>query len=100
MKLETWIKFELVTDTNILTAAKIHVERVANIVARTGPVSYKHIQLSDAAARNGLDFVDVGVIRYPDFTNPYIQVRWLLLIPLSDILTTALQFTGSYIASA
>jgi hypothetical protein len=100
IKLETWIKFELVTDTNIFKATKVHVERVANIVARTGPISYKHIQLSNATARNGLDFIDVGIIRYPDFTNPYIQVRRLLLVLLTDPLTTVLQFPGSYIASA
>ncbi|TEB21988.1 hypothetical protein FA13DRAFT_1527432 [Coprinellus micaceus] len=88
--LETWIKFELVTDTNIFKATKVHVERVANIVARTGPISYKHIQLSNATARNGLDFIDVGIIRYPDFTNPYIQLYRICLNAWTSCKPTAL----------
>lgn len=75
LKLEAWLRLQLVVDPNIIESSKLNIplDRVTNIVARTGPICYKHIRLPDARP-HGLDFVDVGIIRYPTFANPYIQV--------------------------
>ncbi|KAJ3519957.1 hypothetical protein NMY22_g12961 [Coprinellus aureogranulatus] len=76
-ELKLWLESELVQDTNIISTMKVPFNKVVNIVARTGPICYKHIRLDNA--RRGLDFVDVGVIRYPDFYHPYIQVYRICL---------------------